>query len=119
MAPARVGNVLGEVVDDGEAPGTGGGSRGSFLLRRSSATVGGGDLAIGSFWWLIEHGEVTRRSRKGRGVLRCEGIVEAMPPFIGSRLAVGAAARLTRARLLRGRRGLGDDAIVFTTSWRC
>ena len=119
MAPARVGNVLGEVVDDGEAPGTGGGSRGGFLLRRSSATVGSGDLAIGGLWWLIEHGEVTRKSRKGRGVLRCEGIVEGMPPFIGSRLAVGAAARSTRARLLRRRRGLGEGAVVFTSSWRC
>jgi hypothetical protein len=48
----------------------------------------------------------------------CEGIVEAMPPFIGARVAVGAAARATRARPLRWARGLGDDGVVFTTSRR-
>jgi hypothetical protein len=60
--------------------------------------VGGGDLAIGSFWWLIEHGEVLRRSRKERGGWWCEEMVEARPPFIGAMVAVV---------LRRGRQGRG------------
>lgn len=42
MAPARVGSMLDEVVDDGEAPGSSGVAWGGLLLRdccRASAAV--------------------------------------------------------------------------------
>jgi hypothetical protein len=50
-----------DVVDDGEADGSSGASWGGLLLRRASATVSGGELAIAAVWWLIEHGVRSRR----------------------------------------------------------
>jgi hypothetical protein len=61
-APAVVGVVRRDVVDDGEAPGSSGASWGGLLLRRASATVSGGELAIGARQWLIDGIEAARRS---------------------------------------------------------
>ncbi|KAE9892523.1 hypothetical protein GP695_34665 [Enterobacteriaceae bacterium TzEc051] len=48
MAPARVGKVRGEVVDDGESTGSGGSSWGGSNRRRRPPGTGGSDLQIGA-----------------------------------------------------------------------
>ena len=47
MAPARVGSVLGEVVDDGGEAGSSGGARGGLVRRRFLQGFRGGELSIG------------------------------------------------------------------------
>ena len=56
-----------DVVVDEEADGSSGVVWGGLLLRRASATVSGGDLAIGGLRWLIERGKVARRGCEMRG----------------------------------------------------
>ena len=50
-APVIVGVVRSDLVVDEEAPGSSCVSWGGLLLRRASATVGGGELAIGGLRW--------------------------------------------------------------------
>ena len=62
-----VGGVRRDVVVDEEASGSSCVIWGGLLLRRASATVSGGDLAIGGLRWLIERGKVARRGCEMRG----------------------------------------------------
>jgi hypothetical protein len=89
-APAVVGVVRRDVVDDGEAPGSSGASWGGLLLRRASATVSGGELAIGARQWLIDGIEAARRTvvRWGRDWRAQFGARSA--PFIAARGGSGA-----------------------------
>ena len=58
--------MLDDVVDDGEAPGTGGSSGDGSNRRRASAAVTGSGVAIGRRYWAMSSGEVARRSREER-----------------------------------------------------
>ena len=59
--------MLDDVVDDGEAPGTGGSSWGGSNRRRSSAAITGSEASIGRRRWLIEAVEWLRWSSEKRG----------------------------------------------------
>ena len=118
MGPARVGSMLDEVVDDGELPGTGGVSNGGRIRRRASAAEHGSGGAIGRLRWLMSMGEWLRRSREERGVRWCEEIDGRGSPFIGEGGYRGAVARSTTARALRRATGLGEGAVVFSSSRR-
>ena len=54
MAPARVGKVRDEGVDDGESTGTGGSSWGGSNRRRRPPGTGGSELQIGAALATIE-----------------------------------------------------------------
>jgi hypothetical protein len=74
--------------------------------------------AIAVLRWLMSSGEWLRRSRKERGRRGCEGIVEGRPPFIGTDVAVGAAAMSTTARVLQRSIELGEGGVLFRVSRR-
>ena len=54
MAPARVGSMLDEVVDDGEAPGSSGVAWGGLDRRRLLQSFRGSDASIGLAPVMIE-----------------------------------------------------------------
>ena len=118
MAPATVGSVLGEVVDDGDPPGSSGSSWGGSNRRRASAVVTGSGVAIGQRYWAMSMGEGLRRSREERGVRWCEEINGRGSPFIGEGGYRGAVARSTTARALRRAIELGEGGVLFSVSRR-
>jgi hypothetical protein len=63
-------------------------------------------------------GEVAGRSRKEREEWWCEGIDEAMPPFIGERVCCGAGWRSTMARRFRRLVELGEVMALLYMSRR-
>jgi hypothetical protein len=118
VAPARLGSVRGEVVDDGGAPGTGGSSWGGSNRRRRPPGTGGSDLQIGAapariervVWWL-------RSSERWRARW-CAQIDEGSALFIATRGCCGAVRKSTCSRLLRRASELGEGVALFCGSWR-
>jgi hypothetical protein len=115
---ARVGDVRGDVVDDGDSSGTGGvagdGVYHRRLLRR--LTNSGGE--IGRLWWLMWSGEWTRRTSERRGCWRCEEIERGGPPLIGAGGATALWRGSTMERALQSASELGEGVVLFSMSWR-
>ena len=65
--PARVGEVQEEVVEDEEAAGADGGSRGGLNQRRRLRRLTGLRREIAGLRWTMWTGEEWRRSSEGRG----------------------------------------------------
>jgi hypothetical protein len=119
VAPARVGSVLGDDVDDGEAPGTVGSSWGGSNRRRASAAITGSEAAIGWRQWAMSRVEWLWWSSEERGRRWCAWIDAGRSPFIGTRGCCGAVKKSTMARRLRRAVELGEVVAVFYGSWRC
>jgi hypothetical protein len=118
VAPARFGSMLDEVVDDGEAPGTGGSSWNGSNRRRASAASGGSEASIGRRRWLMSTVEWLRWSSEKRGRCWCAQIDEGRSPFIGARGCCGAVRKSTCSQLLRRASELGEGMALFCGSWR-
>ena len=88
VAPAAVGSVRGEGVDDGEAPGSSGASWGGSNRRRASAVVTGSEVAIGELRRVIGAVRWSRSLREERGVCWCAQIDEWGLLFIGEQVTV-------------------------------
>ena len=118
MAPARVGNMRDEVVDDGEAASSSGGARGGLVRRRLLQGFRGGDLAIELAparirwveWWL--------RSCERWGVWWCAWIAQGSSPFIAAHGCCEAGWRSTMARRFRRLVELGEVMAMLYVSRR-
>jgi hypothetical protein len=116
VAPAAVGSVLGEGVDDGDPPGSSGTSWGGSSRRRGSAVACGSEASIGGLRRLIGAVRWSRSSREKREGCWCAQIVEWGLPFIGAEGHRSDAAHSTWARALRRSSELGEGAAVFSAS---
>ena len=101
-----------DLVVDEEAPGSSCVSWGGLLLRRSSASERGSELAIGALWWLIEQGEVARRVSVRRGSERRAWFEERGAPFIVARGGRGGAGRSSTRSSFQGGEGASDGRVV-------
>ena len=111
--------MLDDVVDDGEAPGTGGSSWNGSNRRRASAAITGSEASIGWRQWAMSRVEWLWWSSEERGRRWCAWIDAGRSPFIGTRGCCGAVRKATMARLLRRAIELGEVVAVFYGSWRC
>jgi hypothetical protein len=93
-------------------------ARGGLLLRRSSATERGRELAIEALWWAMWRGEVARRLREKSGGEWRVQFEERGVPFIA---AGGAAARWRGAIMATASgatKGQGSGRVRLVTSRR-
>ena len=117
-APARVGSMRDEVVDDGEAAGSSGGARGGSNRRRFLQGFRGSELAIAATPTSIGLANGARRSGEGWGVRWCAPWRPGNALFIEAWRCYGAGLRSTSARRFRRAVGLGEGAAVFSSSRR-
>ena len=110
--------MLDDVVDDGEAPGTGGSSWNSSNRRRRPPGTGGVDLQIGAAPAMIRWVEWWLRSSERWGVRWYGWFGPGNLLFIESHEGCGAVMRATWARRLRRAIELGEGAGVFVASPR-
>lgn len=114
--------MRGEVVDDGESPGTGGASWGGSNRRRRLRRLHGSGDEIRWLRRLIEKGRWSRRVREERGRCWCGELSEGSCPFIAAERGRGAAAKSTSTAWLQRRREVGEGVawccVSRRSSWR-
>jgi hypothetical protein len=110
--------VRSDLVVDEEAAGSSCVSWGGLLLRRSSASERGSELAIEALWWLIEQGEVARRLSVRRGSEVRAQFEGRGAPFIVVRGGRGGAGRSSMASSFQGGEEARDGRVRLLVSWR-